>query len=95
MTMMANEPEKFKEAIQETLRRHATAVNKHSNKGTYFFDYGNAFLLEASRAGADIMWMMEKNSNTLLMYKTSWDLCVLIMDSVLSVGYVLAEKQKT
>ena len=53
--MMANEPEKFKEAIQETLRRHATAVNKHSNKGTYFFDYGNAFLLEASRAGADIM----------------------------------------
>ena len=53
--MMANEPEKFKEAIQETLRRHAAAVNKHSNKGTYFFDYGNAFLLEASRAGADIM----------------------------------------
>ena len=53
--MMANEPEKFKEVIQETLRRHAAAVNKHSDKGTYFFDYGNAFLLEASRAGADIM----------------------------------------
>ena len=53
--MMANEPKKFKEEIQETLRRHAAAVNKHSNKGTYFFDYGNAFLLEASRAGADIM----------------------------------------
>ena len=53
--MMANEPEKFKEAIQETLRRHAAAVNKHTAKGTYFFDYGNAFLLEASRAGADIM----------------------------------------
>ena len=53
--MMANQPEKFKKAIQETLRRHAAAVNKHSDKGTYFFDYGNAFLLEASRAGADIM----------------------------------------
>ena len=53
--MMANEPEKFKEAVQETLRRHAYAVNNHTAKGTYFFDYGNAFLLEASRAGADIM----------------------------------------
>jgi len=53
--MMANEPELFKEKIQETLRRHADAVNKHTAKGTYFFDYGNAFLLEASRAGADIM----------------------------------------
>jgi len=53
--MMAYEPQKFKEAIQKTLRRHAAAVNKHTAKGTYFFDYGNAFLLEASRAGADIM----------------------------------------
>ncbi|AXG73240.1 urocanate hydratase [Flavobacterium arcticum] len=53
--MMANNPELFKEKIQETLRRHATAINKHTAKGTYFFDYGNAFLLEASRAGADIM----------------------------------------
>lgn len=53
--MMANQPELFKEKIQETLRRHATAVNAHTAKGTYFFDYGNAFLLEASRAGADIM----------------------------------------
>jgi urocanate hydratase len=53
--MMAEEPELFKEKIQETLRRHATAVNKHTAKGTYFFDYGNAFLLESSRAGADIM----------------------------------------
>ncbi len=54
-TMMAEEPEKFKEAIQSTLRKHADAVNRHTAKGTYFFDYGNAFLLEASRAGADIM----------------------------------------
>ncbi|OIQ33464.1 MAG: urocanate hydratase [Crocinitomix sp. MedPE-SWsnd] len=53
--MMANQPELFKEKVQETLRRHAASVNKHTAKGTYFFDYGNAFLLEASRAGADIM----------------------------------------
>ena len=54
-TMMADQPEVFKEKVQETLRRHAAAVNKHAAKGTYFFDYGNAFLLEASRAGADVM----------------------------------------
>ncbi|MBR9845461.1 MAG: urocanate hydratase [Algicola sp.] len=53
--MMADNPELFKEKVQETLRRHAAAINKHTAKGTYFFDYGNAFLLEASRAGADIM----------------------------------------
>ncbi len=53
--MIANNPDKFKELVQETLRRHAAAVNKHTDKGTYFFDYGNAFLLEASRAGADVM----------------------------------------
>jgi len=53
--MMANQPEKFKEEVQKTLRRHATAINRHTAKGTYFFDYGNAFLLEASRAGADVM----------------------------------------
>ena len=53
--LMAEEPKKFKELVQETLRRHVNAVNKHTSKGTYFFDYGNAFLLEASRAGADIM----------------------------------------
>ncbi|WP_413532849.1 urocanate hydratase [Empedobacter brevis] len=53
--MMANNPELFKEKVQESLRRHAESVNKHTKKGTYFFDYGNAFLLEASRAGADVM----------------------------------------
>ncbi len=52
--MMAENPELFKEKVQETLRKHAAAVNKHTAKGTYFFDYGNAFLLEASRAGADV-----------------------------------------
>lgn len=53
--MMANEPEKFKEKVQKSLRRQAKAINRHTAKGTYFFDYGNAFLLEASRAGADVM----------------------------------------
>jgi urocanate hydratase len=52
--LMAKNPELFKQKVQETLRRHASAINKHTAKGTYFFDYGNAFLLEASRAGADV-----------------------------------------
>lgn len=54
-TMMANQPALFKQKVQETLVRHANAINAHTAKGTYFFDYGNAFLLEASRAGADVM----------------------------------------
>lgn len=53
--MMAENPELFKEKVQESLRRHASAINKHTEKGTYFFDYGNAFLLECSRAGADVL----------------------------------------
>ena len=53
--MMAEQPELFKEKVQESLRRHASAVNKLTSKGTYFFDYGNAFLLECSRAGADVL----------------------------------------
>ena len=53
--MMVKDPALFKVKIQETLRRHAASINKHTAKGTYFFDYGNAFLLEASRAGADVM----------------------------------------
>ncbi len=53
--MMASDPKKFKELVQQSLRRQAAAINNHTKKGTYFFDYGNAFLLEASRAGADIM----------------------------------------
>ena len=54
-TMMAENPLLFKEKVQETLRRHVRAINNHTAKGTYFFDYGNAFLLESSRAGAEIM----------------------------------------
>ena len=53
--MMVEQPELFKEKVRESLRRQAAAINKHTAKGTYFFDYGNAFLLEASRAGADVM----------------------------------------
>ncbi|MCL3781598.1 urocanate hydratase [Prolixibacteraceae bacterium JC049] len=53
--LMAEEPERFKELVQESLRRHVTAVNALVENGMYFFDYGNAFLLESSRAGADIM----------------------------------------
>lgn len=53
--MMSENPVLFKEKVQQSLRRQAHAIHKHSAKGTYFFDYGNAFLLEASRAGADVM----------------------------------------
>lgn len=53
--MMAKQPEEFKKHVQESLRRQVTAINKLTAKGMYFFDYGNAFLLESSRAGADIM----------------------------------------
>lgn len=53
--MMAEEPERFKDAVQASLRRQIAAINRLSDKGMYFFDYGNAFLLESSRAGADVM----------------------------------------
>lgn len=53
--MMAEEPERFREAVRASLRRHVAAINKLSAGGMYFFDYGNAFLLESSRAGADIL----------------------------------------
>jgi urocanate hydratase len=62
--MMADAPETFKDKVQESLRRQVKAINRHTAKGTYFFDYGNAFLLEASRAGADIM----DDSGTLFRY---------------------------
>jgi urocanate hydratase len=53
--LMVEDPEAFKQQVQESLRRQATAINRHVERGTYFFDYGNAFLLEASRAGAEVM----------------------------------------
>ena len=59
--MMAQNPSLFKEKVRESLRRHVNAINRHTDKGTYFFDYGNAFLLEAARAGAKIV--MDQNGN--------------------------------
>ena len=53
--MMAEDPARFKEAVQASLRRHVAAINRLAAKGMYFFDYGNAFLLESSRAGADVL----------------------------------------
>jgi urocanate hydratase len=53
--MLSNDPSQFKIEVQETLRRHATAINTMAERGMYFWDYGNAFLLEASRVGADVM----------------------------------------
>tara|TARA_Y100001933_G_scaffold123709_4_gene123511 strand:- start:26607 stop:28655 length:2049 start_codon:yes stop_codon:yes gene_type:complete len=53
--LMAEDPEAFKNAVQQSLRRQVAAINKHHERGTYFFDYGNAFLLEASRAGGDVL----------------------------------------
>ena len=53
--MISEDPERFRELVRESLRRQVLAINRHCESGTYFFDYGNAFLLEASRAGADVM----------------------------------------
>jgi urocanate hydratase len=53
--LMSADPVKFKEAVQESLRRQIKAINRHTSSGSYFFDYGNAFLLEASKAGADVL----------------------------------------
>ncbi|RME97220.1 MAG: urocanate hydratase, partial [Bacteroidetes bacterium] len=53
--LLRDEPERFRELVQDSLRRQAAAINAHAARGTYFFDYGNAFLLEASRAGAEVM----------------------------------------
>jgi len=58
--MMAEEPERFKEAVRASLRRQVAAINRLADRGMYFFDYGNAFLLEASRAGADVMGQRKK-----------------------------------
>ncbi|MEO5979467.1 MAG: urocanate hydratase [Chryseolinea sp.] len=53
--MMVTDPDKFKQSVYASLRRQVAAINAHTSRGTYFFDYGNAFLLESSRAGADVM----------------------------------------
>ena len=53
--LMVYDPDSFKKLVQQSLIKHVNAINKHSARGTYFFDYGNAFLLESSRTGADVM----------------------------------------
>jgi urocanate hydratase len=53
--LMVEDPQAFKEKVQESLRRQAASINNHTARGTYFFDYGNAFLLEASRSGAAVV----------------------------------------
>jgi len=55
MDLLASDPKRFKDEVQATLRRHAAAVGTMANRGMYFWDYGNAFLLEASRAGANVL----------------------------------------
>ena len=54
-TMLSEEPERFRKEVQATLRRHASAINTMAERGMYFWDYGNAFLLEASRVGAEVL----------------------------------------
>lgn len=53
-TMISSDPDRFRELVRASLRRQVAAINRHTAHGTYFFDYGNAFLLESSRAGADV-----------------------------------------
>ncbi len=62
--MMADEPERFREAVRASLRRQVAAINRLADRGMYFFDYGNAFLLEASRAGADVLYVATQSQHT-------------------------------
>ena len=90
--MMGNNPVLFKEKVQQSLVRQANAINNHTSKGTYFFDYGNAFLLEASRAGAEVM-SEDGTSFRYPSYVQDIDPCALITDLVLSGGFVLPESR--
>ena len=69
--MMAEEPEKFKAAVQASLRRQVAAINRLADRGMYFFDYGNAFLLEASRAGADVAPLSSPEGDTIDKFRHS------------------------
>ena len=92
--MMAEDPEEFKKRVQESLRRQVAAINKLTAKGMYFFDYGNAFLLESSRAGADIMGEGGRSA-ILPMCRISWGRCSSTTASVPSAGYVRRANPKT
>ena len=93
---MATDPDRFKSLVEESLRRQAAAINTLSERGMYFFDYGNAFLLEASRAGAEVMAAnMGLISAILLTFRTFLVRCVLITGLVHFGGYVLLEIPRT
>jgi urocanate hydratase len=92
--MIAESPDVFVKKVKESLVRHVKAINKHTERGTYFFDYGNAFLLESSRAEADI-WANHGISFKYPSYvQDILGPCALIMALVLSDGYVPLEKKK-
>ena len=83
--MMADDPEAFRERVQESLRRQIAAINRLTARGMYFFDYGNAFLLESSRAGADVL--AQKVASVIPpMCRISWGRCSSTTASDRSVG---------
>ena len=81
---LANNPENFKELVQESLRRHVSAINSLSDAGVYFFDYGNAFLLEARRSGANVAKPGEDASSTKFRYPSYVQD---IMGDIFSLGF--------
>ena len=82
--VLAENPDNFKEIVQESLRRHISAINALSDAGMYFFDYGNAFLLEARRSGANVSKPGEDKSSTLFRYPSYVQD---IMGDILSLGF--------
>ena len=87
--MMVEDPEKFRIAVRESLQRQVAAINIMAGRGMYFWDYGNAFLLESGRAGADIFSARWQVTGILHMLRILWGHCFSIMDLDLSGGYVL------
>ena len=87
--LIGENPDLFNTKVKESLVRHAEAINKHTAKGTYFFDYGKAFLLEASRAGADIMAENGIDFRYPSYVQDILDLCVLTTVLALFDGFVL------
>ena len=82
--VLAENPDKFKTLVQESLRRHISAINSLSDAGMYFFDYGNAFLLEARRSGANVDKPGEDKSSTLFRYPSYVQD---IMGDIFSLGF--------
>lgn len=84
--MMADEPERFHDLVQESLRRQVAAINRLTARGMYFFDYGNAFLLESSRAGADIMAADDSALLRIILNQLELNLSILILLQILLIG---------